>query len=142
MEQRSPFQNQKRKNTKEPSSSEDSDDISLYSDDTLDDKSSDEGEIEPEFFFEEVTSLKTSDWVLVEYIGKRSKLYYAGLITETVPAVMCKFIKRRGKGFVFPLVEDKAEIDLTTVKKILPKPIDRRGHHTFKIKFPSSITIV
>lgn len=82
--------------------------------------------------------------MLVKFIGKRSKLYYVGVVKavnaqETFVIKFLKLIKK--KAFVFPDITDEAEVEKKDVKKVLQPPVIRRGYHQFT-KFPEFLNLV
>lgn len=104
-------------------------------------------------FLEEVASVDHSDWVLVEFEGKKEKLFYVGLVVENRKTennrgsarVLVNFLKKEGKtsSYIFPMEKDEGWVDLRQIKKVLPTPEIRRGHHSFPCKyFPANIKLV
>lgn len=135
---------QKRRLLVSSSSSDEENEPTLNDDDDISDwfgpdSGSEDNEGE---FLEENPMVTLNDWVLVEFPAKRNKIFYVGQVTATQPKLMVNFLKRKGNQFVYPNVQDIAEIDITAVKKVFSNPIIRRGYHSFNCKFPCNITIV
>lgn len=91
---------------------------------------------------EEIENLrkpKRSDYVVVQFIGKKSIKHYIGLIMSENNSEECtiKFMRKSsGKNkFIFPTVEDIAVVEITDVVHILKQPmLDARNHYIFEIK--------
>lgn len=102
----------------------------------------DENELESEFF-EKVGSINVDDYVLVEFAGKVEPLYYVGVVMKCEGEdVTVNFMKKGKLQFIFPQAKDESIIRMETIKKILPPPTVRRGHFTFNVIFPKTITVV
>lgn len=94
-------------------------------------------------FLETVQSVEVSDWVLVEYQGRKSNLYYAGCVTALEGSeITVNFLKKRNKQYAYPDQKDEDNISIDRVKKMLPSPEVRRGYYNFKIKFPNNLHLV
>ena len=107
------------------------------------DLSDDEHEVDETDFFENVCSVNVDDYVLVQFVGKVKPLYYIGIVTKCEnQEVTVNFMKRGKLQFIFPQAKDESVIQMKTIKKILPPPSERRGHFTFKVIFPKTITLV
>lgn len=105
--------------------------------------SHDESEIDESEFFEMVESVNVDDYVLVQFMGKVKPLYYVGVVTKCEGQdVTVNFMKRGKLQFIFPQAKDESIIQVNSIKKILPSPTVRRGHFTFQVIFPKTITVV
>ena len=80
--------------------------------------------------------LKVGKWVEVEFLGKRSKKIFHGIIiSHTDDAYSVKFAKKPENGssyFVFPEKDDISDVDASQILNVLPEPMmDHRGHYFF-----------
>ena len=82
--------------------------------------------------------LKVGKWVEVEFLGKRSKKIFHGIIiSHTDDAYSVKFAKKKkpengSSYFVFPEKDDISDVDASQILNVLPEPMmDHRGHYFF-----------
>lgn len=89
-------------------------------------------------------SYKINDYLLVRFNLKKTTKYYIGVVQSVnCDSIHVKFLRKQRdatatKGntnyFVFPLVEDVAEIGKEDIEMTLPAPrIDKRNHYFFNI---------
>jgi hypothetical protein len=94
-------------------------------------------------FFEENPVPVLGCWVLVEFVGKKTNLYYVGQVTQIENAVITvNFLKKGKKQYVFPTVKDESTINFKQIKKVMPEPNVRRGYYSFQIKLPQHLNFV
>lgn len=117
-------------------------DLWKASGDSLDDVNpygtSDDSDVEEDFC--ETSSPRVGDYVFVAFASKKSKTYYVGRVMEENSSTsdsLVNFLRKERAHFHFPSIKDEALVPRDWVKKVLPIPNVRRGHYTFKIKFPN-----
>ncbi|KAB0803823.1 hypothetical protein PPYR_00793 [Photinus pyralis] len=99
--------------------------------------SSDSSE-DKENFFDENPKPELKSWVVVEFDGRKSILFYVGqIIEEHSDCFKINFLKRGESFYIFPHVVDIATVEKCRVKKVLNAPKVRRGLHDFAIKYPN-----
>lgn len=127
---------------KEEESESDKDEPVLDDEDDDIDECSDSSQ-EEENFFDENPKPEVKSWVVVEFDGRKSSLFYVGqILEETNDCFKINFLKRGKSFYVFPHVEDVATVEKHRIKKVLNVPNMRRGQHDFKIKFPKCYNFV
>lgn len=98
--------------------SDSSSEVSLFNEDSL------------PMEFQDIEVVNTGDYVLVEF-QDRKKIYFVGKVTKVadgdIEVSYCRKSSKMLDAFVFPLVEDIAQVDIKDIKLILPPPIKQNG---------------
>lgn len=145
-EQKSKAKAKKRKVLQSESSADESDRMSLYSEEEGEYEIEDESVLEPENFSDKLDALpKEGNFVLVQFDTHSKKVFYIGkVIGETQGReIVVSYLRRSTKvknGFRLPDVADVASVDIDDVKKILPLPSftgtkRQQGVYKFNIDF-------
>lgn len=91
-----------------------------------------------------IGNMRTEDWVLVKFAGKKNIKHYVGQITKIDPneitvkyARKSNFLKKK-TFFIFPSNEDISDVPIDDIICVLPTPtIGRRGEICFEVEFSS-----
>lgn len=89
---------------------------------------------------EEISSPKVGNFVIVQFVTKRSCKHFIGQVLEVCDEEYnIKFMRKCLKnGFVFPQVDDISFIKEQDIIKVLKQPLEvRRGIHKFDCEFSS-----
>src|SRR5690606_29851980 len=81
-----------------------------------------------------VTNLAVSDFILANVYGENVAHYriYVGQVEGIQDSSLeLKFMRKKAGTFVFPNVDDTAEVEENTIMKKLVVGSNRRGHYTF-----------
>lgn len=92
---------------------------------------------------------KASDYVIVEFTSKKTKLYYIALVLEEIDGefdFFVSYLKLKSKvleTFVDPIMPDSAGVKLQDIKYILPSPIIKgSSRRNSTLKFPVNMQLI